>query len=90
MYATLCNSIFNVPAILKQSINATEPFLVKKQHSDNIINVTYCRKMIEVVLRKTADKTMGISSQTQMLKLYDKFSKLTLGFIGCNPFFNMY
>ena len=46
--------------------------------------------MIEVVLRKTADKTMGISSQTQMLKLYDKFSKLTLGFIGCNPFFNMY
>ena len=24
-----------------------------------------------------------------MLELYDKFSKLTLGFIGCNPFYNM-
>ena len=23
-----------------------------------------------------------------MLELYDKFSKLTLGFIGCNPFYN--
>ena len=33
---------------------------------------------------------MGISFQTEMLEIYDKFSKLTLGFIGCNPFFNMY